>query len=129
MSELSELLAGIDRIRLRQSRAIARIVDRHRGGLAESTARGEDAGYDFAVAVVAAAADRPVEEIEEMAGSILELGPAVARIMALAGVAPAGDAQPPDPVRGLGSLPSADSGASTAPSRPAAATRRNKSAR
>jgi hypothetical protein len=139
MSELSEFLAGIDKIRLRQSRAIARIVDRQRAIVEEGSAEPEDLGYAFALALVAAATDRAPKEIEEMEGSILELGPALPRIMALAGFA-MGEAGPPDrlvAVRGAAGAipgsspgtPSAGSGASGAPSPPAAATRRPRSAK
>jgi hypothetical protein len=122
MSEISELVAGIDKIRLRQSRAIARAVDAQRAGLVEG---GEDAGYAFAVAVVAAAADRTPQEIEELSGSVLELGAAVTRIMALAGFSAVGEAMPPlEPA----SLPSGGSGKSGAPSPPAAASPRTRSA-
>jgi hypothetical protein len=124
MSELAELLAGVDRIRLRQSRAIARVIDEQRARLAEG---GDEAGYDFAVAVVAAAADRTPAEIEEMAGSVLELGAAVRRIMAMAGFA-LGEDRPPGQARGTASPPNAASGASGASSPPAAATRPRKSA-
>ena len=118
--ELAALLAGIDGIKLRQSRAIARIIDRQRAAAEAGTAEAEDAGYDFAVAIVAAATDRAPAEIEELGGSILELGPAVSRIMSLAGFtvggAPAGEAVPE------ASLPSAGSGGSTPPSPPATDT-------
>jgi len=112
VSELGELLAGIDKIRLRQSRAIARAVDRQRAALAQAEMPADETGYDFAVAVVAAATDRSPAEIEEMVGSILELGAAVQRIMALAGFV-MGEAPP------AASPPSASSSDSGAPSLPA----------
>jgi hypothetical protein len=129
VSELGEILAGIDSIKLRQSRAIARIVDRRRASLgADPTDEPEDpdAGYDFAVAVIAAATDRSAAEIEELGGSILELGPAVSRIMALAGfaIASLGETVPPD--RGPGQAaagPRTGSGGSMPPSPPAMAGR------
>jgi hypothetical protein len=129
MGELAELLAGIDRIRLRQSRAIARIVDARSAAL-KAHPEVEDDGYDFAVSIVAAAVDRPVEEIEELAGSILELGPAVTRIMGLAGFAIA----PGGAEAGLGEAPPAagprtGSGGSMPPSPPAMATRPRRSAK
>jgi hypothetical protein len=130
MSELAELVAGIDKIRLRQSRAIARVIDRQRAAVEAGEAM-EDAGYDFAVAIVAAASDRSIAEVEELAGSILELGAAVTRLMALAGFSAAGEASPvagADPQL-LGSGPRMGSGASGAPSPPASATPRAKSAR
>ena len=111
MSELGELLAGIDKIRLRQSRAIARAVDRQRAALAQAEMPADETGYDFAVAVVAAATDRSPAEIEEMVGSILELGAAVQRIMALAGFV-MGEAPP---AASPPSASSSDSGASSLP--------------
>jgi hypothetical protein len=124
VSELGDFLAGIDKIRLRQSRAIARLVDRQRAAIEAGTAQADEAGYEFAVAIVAAATDRMPAEIEEMEGSLIELGPALPRIMALAGFA-SGEAGP-----AAGAGPSGTgSGASMAPSPPAAATRRRKSAR
>jgi hypothetical protein len=138
MSELSELLAGIDGIKLRQSRAIARIVDRQRAAPAfagagseagpfekTSGAEAEDTGYDFAVAIVAAATDRSPAEIEELGGSILELGPAVARIMSLAGFSSAGEGGPaaiPGSSPGMGGGPRTGSGGSMPPSPPATDT-------
>jgi hypothetical protein len=124
MSELGELLAGIDKIRLRQSRAIAQAIDRQARLAAENGGSpAADGGYEFAVAVVAAVTGRPAAEIEEMDGSILELGPAVRRIMEMAGFA-VGEAGPPERGR-----PRTASGTSMAPSPPAAATRPQKSAR
>ena len=127
MSELSALLAGIDGIKLRQSRAIARAIDRQRAAAEAGSAEADDTGYDFAVAIVAAAADRSPAEIEELGGSILELGPAVARIMALAGFvtgggSPAGKASP---AAIPGSSPRTGSGGSTPPSPPATGTAPN----
>ncbi len=137
MSEIAALLAGIDGIKLRQSRAIARVLDRQRAAVEAGTAEAEDAGYDFAVAIVAAATDRSPAEIEELGGSILELGPAVARIMALAGFVGGGEAMPPgqspDQVRGRGPMtpgsspgtPTAGSGGSMPPSPPPTGTAHN----
>ena len=127
MSELSALLAGIDGIKLRQSRAIARAIDRQRasaeaGPSTGSGSEADDTGYDFAVAIVAAAADRSPAEIEELGGSILELGPAVTRIMALAGFVTAGEALPAASPPILGSSPRTGSGGSTPPSPPATDT-------
>jgi hypothetical protein len=130
VSELAELVAGIDKIRLRQSRAIARVIDRQRATIEAGEAI-EDAGYDFAVAIVAAASDRSVAEIEELAGSILELGAAVTRLIKMAGFSAAGEAEPvagADP-KILGQRPRTGSGASGAPSPPASATPPTKSAR
>jgi hypothetical protein len=131
VSELSELLAGIDSIKLRQSRAIARVIDRQRAAAEAGAAAAEDTGYDFAIAVVAAATDREAAEIEEMAGSILELGPAITRIMRLAGFAsgdaPPGEEKAPGPPPGL--EPRTGSGISMPPLPPAMATRLDRSAR
>jgi hypothetical protein len=128
VSELAELLSGIDKIRLRQSRAIARVIDRQRATV-EAGEPMEDAGYDFAVAIIAAASDRSIAEVEEMGGSILELGAAVARLMGLAGFS-AGEASPVAGADPQILVPSRmGSGASMVPSPPASATRPRKSAR
>jgi hypothetical protein len=119
VSELSELLAGIDKIRLRQSRAIAQVVDAQRARLDDGEPVTD--GYDFAVAVLAAATDRSAGDIEEMGGSIIELGVAVARIMELAGFRQ-GEKEPV-------ADPRTDLGASTAPLPPAAVIPRRKSAK
>jgi hypothetical protein len=127
MSELSELFAAVDKVRLRQSRAIARLVDRRAAALRARTEPvdpivAEDEGYDFAVALLAAYLDCTPTEVEEMGGSIVELGELVPRAMTSAGFAP-GEAMP------VASPRNAASSASTAPLPPAAATRPRKSAK
>jgi hypothetical protein len=112
MSELSDLIAGIDKIRLRQSREIGHIIDRRAGNV------GDD-GYEFAVEIAAAVLDCAPADIEEMSGSLGDLRDGMTRILALAGFRP-GEAQP------VASPLSGDSGASGVPSPPAAATRRKR---
>ncbi len=122
MSKLSDLLLGVESIKVRQSRAIARAADQQRAALAAGEVSADDIGYTFAIAVLAAATDRPAAEIEEMEGSIVDLGPAVKQVMAMAGFA-LGEATP------AASPSSADSSGSMPPSLPATDMRRRRSAR